>query len=273
MNVASFLIEFGYLDAAEAGNPAAVAAAIAKAQELYGLPVTGEADEMTVRAFARTPRCGVTDAEEAREAINRWGVKHLTYAIEATPRGRDLDPERATHAIRAAFQSWSNVCGLTFEQIDNRESCNLLIGVGRGPRAGFDGSGGTLAWAELPPSEGHRRQLEMRFDLDENFVVGQSPSGILLENVACHEIGHLIGLSHTNVSGSLMLPTYSPRVARPQADDILRARNRYGDPKPRPTPAPEPTPAPGGRLVEVEMRLDGAEVFHGVLQPGGFPRG
>lgn len=261
MNVTQFLIEFGYLDAAEAGNPAAVAAAIAQAQELYGLPVTGEADEMTVRAFARVPRCGVTDAEHAREALNRWGMRHLTYAIEATPRGRDLSPESAARSIRQAFASWSAVCDLTFEEIDSRAACNLLIGVGRGRRAGFDGPSGTLAWAELPPDDGHRSQLQMRFDLDENFVTESSASGVLLENVACHEIGHLLGLSHTRAAGSLMLPTYSPRVSKPQTDDIRRVVERYGE---RATPAPDqpPTiPAIPQSPAKIQVLMDGGQLW------------
>lgn len=260
-NLVGFLTSYGYLLPEEASDPAAVVAATAVAQELYGLPVTGVADEMTIRAFSRTPRCGVTDAQEAREAINRWGIQHLTYSIEATPNGRDLTSEIAAHRIAQAFQSWSGVCGLTFELISDRQACNLLIGVGRGRRAGFDGPSGTLAWAELPPSDGHRGQLEMRFDLDENFVAAPTASGILLENVACHEVGHLIGLNHTNVSGSLMLPTYSSRVAKPQSDDVQRAQARYG----KPASTPVPTPIPGERKVEIEMRLDGLEVYAGTL--------
>lgn len=254
-DVVEFLIAYGYLDADH--DEGEFAAAIAKAQEVYGLPITGDADEMTIRAFARVPRCGVTDAEEAREQINRWGLTHLTYAIEQTPNGRDLTPESAAHAIMAAFNSWSGVCGLTFERVDPSQQANLNIGVGRGRRAGFDGPSGTLAWAELPPTDGHRGQLQMRFDLDENFVVAQSPSGILLENVACHEIGHLIGLSHTNVGGSLMLPTYSPRVAKPQRDDIERAVARYGAPAGTPTTPPPTVPIAGPAKIQV-LQNDGS---------------
>jgi hypothetical protein len=248
-----FLVAYDYLSDTDRGDAVAITAAVAKAQEIYGLPVTGQADEMTLRAFARTPRCGVTDAESAREAINRWGIKHLTYAIEATPNGRDLTPETATNAMVRAFASWSGVCGLTFERISNASQANLRIGTGRGRRAGFDGPSGTLAWAELPPSDGHRGQLVCRFDLDENYVVGQSASGVLLENVACHEFGHLLGLSHTNVAGSLMLPTYSPRVAKPQRDDIERVVARYGAPSTPPIVPPPTGPVAGPAKVQILM--------------------
>lgn len=252
-DIKKFLIDFGYLASGDEDNSHAVSVAIGKAQEIYGLPVTGEADEMTVRALARTPRCGVSDVHAARDAINRWGLTHLTYAIEATPNGRDLTPDAAAHAITRAFTSWSVICGLTFERVSDSDRANLLVGVGRGRRAGFDGPSGTLAWAELPPSDGHRGQLQMRFDLDENFVVTESATGIRLENVACHEIGHLVGLSHTNVGGSLMLPTYSPRISTPQADDIERARTRYGQPKQVPVPLPPTAPSPGPVKAQVLM--------------------
>ncbi len=47
----------------------------------------------------------------------------------------------------------------------------------------------------------------MHFDNDENFVI-QSPSGTDLLWVAVHEIGHSLGLEHSNVQGAIMYPWY-----------------------------------------------------------------
>lgn len=269
MDVTAFLIQFGYL-AVDETSPAAVEDATAALQHAYGLPVTGALDEMTTRALARTPRCGLPDTLEARDALNRWAKNHLRYFIEGVPRGNGLTTTEASGAIARAFGSWSQVCGLTFERVELPSNAEIIIGVGRGSRSGFDGSSGTLAWAELPPIDGFKGRLTMRFDLDENFVTVPKSQGILLQNVACHEIGHLLGLNHTNVNGSLMLPTYSPMLAAPQSDDIRRAQTRYGQPKrvePAPAPAPGPTPSPTkpGDTVEVQVRVGGTEVYAGVL--------
>lgn len=266
-NATAFLTEFGYLDPTLTHDEGAVETAVATAQEAYGVPVTGEVDAMTERAFVRIPRCGVSDAWRAMEALNRWGPRHLSYAVEATPRGSGLTQELALLEIAAAFQSWSGVCGLTFERIQSTSQCNLLIGVGRGSRAGFDGQSGTLAWAELPPTDGHTRQLTMRFDLDENYVAALTGNGILLENVACHEIGHMLGLNHTNVQGSLMLPTYNPRIPKPTSDDIRRAVERYGPPAAAPVPPTGPVPIPGGD-AECHVRIGGESgpVYKGILR-------
>ncbi|GMN20106.1 hypothetical protein TIFTF001_045282 [Ficus carica] len=51
-----------------------------------------------------------------------------------------------------------------------------------------------------------------------------------LESVAVHEIGHLLGLDHSNVPAASMYPTfiYGERKRGLNADDIQGIRALYG---------------------------------------------
>ena len=69
----------------------------------------------------------------------------------------------------------------------------------------FDKSGGTLAHAFFPQQG--RASGDIHFDDDEFWTLG-SFSGINLTQVAVHEIGHSLGLEHTNVRGAIMFPSY-----------------------------------------------------------------
>ena len=65
----------------------------------------------------------------------------------------------------------------------------------------FDKAGGTLAHA-LFPDDGI-----LHFDDDETFTDGVS-SGTNLFSVTLHEIGHLLGLSHSQINIAIMHQTY-----------------------------------------------------------------
>ena len=69
----------------------------------------------------------------------------------------------------------------------------------------------------------------MKFDIAEFWITSPEKTGVLLENVAAHELGHILGLTHSEVSTALMAPYYNKNVNRPQEnDDIERIRSLYG---------------------------------------------
>jgi hypothetical protein len=235
-NLTDFLTAYGYIKPAEIADPGAIEDAITTAQHVYGLPETGEADPMTVRVLGRTPRCGRPDVEEHRIGIPHWAARKLTWALSAYPVGSGLTKAQVDTAFNAAFANWAAVCGLTFERIESGAA--ITMGVGRGNRAGFDGPSGVLAWMELPPQEDFAGKLNGLFDQDEPWAI--EGRGILLINVACHEIGHALGLVHSRRSDQLMSPTYSSRVPAPLTEDVTRIQAIYG-----PSTLPPPDPKPG----------------------------
>ena len=69
----------------------------------------------------------------------------------------------------------------------------------------------------------------LHFDEDEKFTETGSIWGARsLIHVAVHEIGHALGLRHSNVRGSVMWPTASRGTPKLSRDDIDGIRNLYG---------------------------------------------
>jgi len=88
----------------------------------------------------------------------------------------------------------------------------------------FDGPGGVLAHAFYPRFGG-----DIHFDDDEMYTSASS-KGINLLQVAVHEIGHSLGLGHSNVRGAIMFPSYTgyDRNFKLHHDDIEGMRVIYG---------------------------------------------
>ncbi len=68
-------------------------------------------------------------------------------------------------------------------------------------------SGGVLAYTETPISDGWRIRYYQSWSWQDG--PGNVFSGIDLQGVACHELGHALGLGHSSVGGATMYPTIS----------------------------------------------------------------
>lgn len=174
--------------------------------------------------------CGVSEAMMAQ--IVAWNKRSLTYCIKDD--FPTLDKIQIQSAFAEAFGSWSDVCGLSFKEILNPSECDIVVTAGK-----IDQPLNVLAWSELP--DGSDRRLTQKYDTFEKFVIAIQPpaNSIDLVAVACHEIGHAIGLEHAQRgTGDLMEPTYAPGRRVPQRGDISRIRNLYGPPTTTPPISP-----------------------------------
>ena len=103
------------------------------------------------------------------------------------------------------------------------------------------------------PATGH-------FDDDETWgTVEQSPDRIRLLEVALHEIGHGLGLGHTDDENAIMYPSYNPSAPKTQlgADDIAGIQELYGAGRSqtRPPETPERPEIPDDADVPQEALL------------------
>merc|ERR1719348_478109 len=216
--------------------------AIQEFQAFAGLPQTGELDQETLQMM-KLKRCGVKDIIEddedsprsrlahrrgKRYALqgSRWRVKNLTYKISKYPTKRGLTKREVDDTMLKAFQVWEKETDLKFER---RDSGKVHIEIrfekrNHGDDDPFDGEGGTLAHAFFPVFGG-----DAHFDDDEDWTVN-SFRGTSLLMTASHELGHSLGLSHSNVRQSLMAPFYRgyEQNVSLDEDDIEGIQALYG---------------------------------------------
>ncbi len=155
--------------------------------------------------------------------VVRWDKDHLKYYM----RGRDteeIDFFSWDEQFSLAFKDWSSLIPMTFEQVFDEHKADLIFDSYAAKKLGK--KGGTLAWAEMPTSKKFNGMLQSVFDPAEKWGLTRG-SGTILRAVACHEIGHMLGLHHSEDNASIMYPTVG-QVIKPTLDDITKIQNLYG---------------------------------------------
>ncbi|XP_047326762.1 metalloendoproteinase 4-MMP-like [Impatiens glandulifera] len=85
---------------------------------------------------------------------------------------------------------------------------------------------GALAYSFYPPDG------ELHFNARIPWVNGAEPGKMDIETVALHELGHVLGLYHSNVPSAVMWPTSEPGVTKRNLhdDDIAGIKALYNFP-------------------------------------------
>uniref|UniRef100_A0A914WR98 Peptidase metallopeptidase domain-containing protein n=1 Tax=Plectus sambesii TaxID=2011161 RepID=A0A914WR98_9BILA len=244
-----YLTSFGYYNAIphasqmDSRSSAALRAqqlelAVKKFQSFAGLPVTGVLDQPTKKLMTRK-RCGIPDFNAIqREGFQfKWDKQDIRWTVEKF--SDDVSQGDTRRAIGQALSVWQEVIPLNFIEVAPGSSeADIRVGFATAVHEDaypFDGPGGVLAHAMFPPDG------RLHFDDDENWVYMdveklKKYANTDLIAVAIHELGHSLGLEHSNDQDAIMAPFYHEQVSdKPHyevpplhEDDIRRIQRIYG---------------------------------------------
>jgi hypothetical protein len=236
--VQEFLQRFGYLDEG-AFHPGelddATSEALKNYQRLNGRRPVGTFNKAT-REQMTTHRCGLPDMGMgvAFSTLCSWDKPVLTFAFDTGT--NDIAGAAEFDAVREAFLTWAEAVPLTFVEIALDQNPDVRIGWR--PAADPDHSmvGGVLAHADFPPgcsvvTTGLPKPVH--FDDEEHtWSIGAVSSAFDVETVALHEIGHILGLAHSSVGGSVMFASVSSNFTKRilTADDLSGIQSLYPNP-------------------------------------------
>lgn len=172
------------------------------------LALTGESDRQQIPTIPTTP----TPSRGCKYERN-----NLTYAFANFT--EDL-PESSVRAIvRTAFQIWAEAANLRIAEAEPFKMADFRISWATGEHG--DGSAfdvNTLAHAFFPPPCGGLRAGEIHFNEAVDWNNDPSSADGNLLSIAIHQIGHILGLSHSSDSNSVMSPFAGQRIELADAD-------------------------------------------------------
>lgn len=258
--VCSFLERYGYLQQAADQVPGLAADdepacngtfnpwmqhALGLYQRRNHLDESGTVDQPTL-ALMSQPRCAVPDYQTDHQGPQqgnaysflggRWprDTAQLSYCFDNFGH---LSPEDARTGLRFAFAQWQQASGFAFAEVEpDSENCDVRISWEFENHGDDHPFGGSLAHAFPPKCRGNdctdlSGDFHLSYNCDWTLKRGDGISSCDLRHVALHELGHVLGLDHSNDQGSVMRPTYS-HALRLGEDDFAGMASLYGSDEP-----------------------------------------
>lgn len=227
-------------------------------QRAHGLHDTGVVDDATFDQL-ESAHCG-NPAHEQGEASDKWHHDAMwsspwglggtyTYRITGTPTGWTTAQTNA--AVDAAFTIWENVIGVNFVLTTSGSSHAVVT------FRAMDGPGGRLGMTYDNFWGGQRHSIDI--DTAEGWSVSGAPN---MSVTMVHEIGHMLGLNHSSIGGTIMFPTSSSSATGTAVladDDLAAITFRYRDWAPQ-----------SGAANDIGVGWPGAWIIGQLPRGGGF---
>jgi hypothetical protein len=176
--------------------------------------------------------------------VLHWGSSCVSFDVQQDGSAlRGISYDAAHEAIRAGFSEWLNAdCGggvgpgikiSDFGPVEcrtaeyNQDSPNANVFMFRDEGWPYENAIDTLALTTLifnaDTGEIYDADVEVNTFESAMTIDGTSEGEIDFPSVITHEIGHFLGLSHSDVPGSTMRPSYAPgntTMASIEQDDV-----------------------------------------------------
>jgi hypothetical protein len=143
---------------------------------------------------------------------------------------RSLPETQARAEVIRAMQKWAAAAAITFKGLawaNQKKSIDIFFAAGdHGDGFKFDGPGRVLAHAFYPPPNAETIAGDLHLDADEPWKIG---ADIDVFSVVLHELGHSLGLGHSDDPNDVMYAFYHRHTDLKQGD-ITALRSIYADP-------------------------------------------
>ncbi|KAH7162299.1 Matrixin-domain-containing protein [Dactylonectria estremocensis] len=179
-------------------------------------------------------RCGVSDVLDPvdLQVFGSWKHRDLTFCFGKQSTQLSADIFKA--ATIRAMTTWTNAgVGLSFTEVASDQNPDIFIEFRQANDPDHSMVGGVAAHADFPPGYSlivKTTPLPLHFDDEEpRWADGAVIGALDVETIGLHELGHILGLKHSEVLGAVMYPiVYENGMNRKLAADDLRSiRNLY----------------------------------------------
>lgn len=178
-------------------------------------------------------------------AAPRWSGSTVNWYYNPANQPSTLTTSQALAAIQKSMTVWQSVCGIkwSYQGTTTRSTdshSDQFVTIGWGDANGYTGGYTTVQW------DGGLAFV----DSDVEFSATGIRDANSLYGIANHELGHQLGLEHSDISEAIMFAnpyhttTYMGTL---RTDDISGCVGLYGPSMTAPSPTPKPTPLPGYR--------------------------
>lgn len=161
----------------------------------------------------------------------------LPVVVFINPSNADVSTSAAEAAVKVGMEAWNTQGGSPFQFLYGGRVSDTTTGYDQRNVVLFrnKSNGSAIATTYWWTMGGAVVDADVIFwDGGFTFVAGSAtcPSGgVYIEDIATHELGHVLGLHHSNVSGATMYPSYSrcsKTLRTLESDDIAGIRSLYG---------------------------------------------